>query len=63
MGDVMYSGILLFTLSGVRLAFLARNPRDKLNLSIILIGVISLLIICGRIMGFKICTPPVISDL
>ena len=52
LGVAMASGLLLLTLSGVRIAFLTINPRDRMTVSISLIRILSLLLLGGGLLGF-----------
>ena len=58
----MDSGLLLFTISGVRVSFIVRNPRSQITVIIIIIRLLILLLIDGVLMDFTSRTPPVIPD-
>ena len=60
LGVAMASGLLLFTLYGVRFGFFVRKPRDRISVSISLIGLISLLLIGSGLLLFTRYKPPII---
>ena len=59
----MDSSILLFTISGVRLEFLARKYRYRLTISIILIRLLTILLLGGGLLVFTRFTPYIIPGL
>ena len=63
LGSAMDIGLLLITLSRVRLDLLAMNPRDKLTVSIYHTSLLILLLLGGGIMGSTRRAPPVILVL
>ena len=63
LGVAMASGLLLLTLSGVRIAFLTINPRYQLTVRVSLIGTFSLLLLGGGLLVFLSHSLPVFPGL
>ena len=61
LGDSVASGLLLFTLSGVDIVLLVRNPRYLFDVYISLLRPLKLLLLLGGgILGFTRCEPPTV---
>ena len=62
--DSVASGLLLFTLSGVDIVLLVRNPRYLFDVYISLLRPLKLLLLLGGgILGFTRCAPPTVFGL
>ena len=58
--ESMARGILMLTISGVRISYLVRNSRDCFSVIIIPTRLLSLILLCGGLMGFAIRANPVV---